>query len=316
MEMKVLITGALGHIGSRLIRDLPQYFDHPEIRMIDNLCTQRYSSLVNLPNPAKFWFVEGDVLKADPSTLVEGANAVVHLAAITDAAGSFQMREKVEHVNYNATRLVAEACLKTNVPMIHVSSTSVYGTQKTVVDEDCPEEDLKPQSPYAETKLREERLLQALGNDQGLRFVTCRFGTICGVSPGMRFHTAVNKFCWQAVMRQPLTVWRTALHQRRPYLDLFDAVRAIAFILQNDIYDGRVYNVLTENRTVDEILGFVRQHIPSLAVTLVDTQIMNQLSYHVRNDRLKATGFIFEGSLAKNIAETVAILKAAGGLND
>ena len=63
----------------------------------------------------------------------------------------------------------------------------------------------------------------------GLRFITCRFGTIFGTSIGMRFHTAVNKFCWQAVIGQPITVWRTALHQYRPYLDLKDAVKAIVY---------------------------------------------------------------------------------------
>lgn len=314
--MRILITGALGHIGSRLIRDLPSLFNGMEIRMIDNLCTQRYSSLMNLPRRATYRFVEGDVLETELSPLLEGVDAVVHLAAITDAAGSFQIREKVEHVNFNATRRVAEACLKARVPLIHLSSTSVYGTQKAQVDESCAEEDLKPQSPYAETKLREERFLEGLFRDQELRFITCRFGTICGVSPGMRFHTAVNKFCWQAVMGQPVTVWRTALHQRRPYLDLGDAVRAVAFILQNRLYDGRIYNVLTENRTVDEILGFIRQHISALALTFVDTQIMNQLSYQVRSDRFKGAGFVSSGSLEKGIAETIAVLKAAGGFRD
>ena len=30
----------------------------------------------------------------------------------------------------------------------------------------------------------------------------------------MRFHTAINKFCWQAVLGQPLTVWTTAKNQQ------------------------------------------------------------------------------------------------------
>ena len=70
----------------------------------------------------------------------------------------------------------------------------------------------------------------------------------------MRFHTAVNKFCWQAVMGQPITVWNTAYDQKRPYLDLFDASRAIAFIIENNIFDGRIYNVLTQNFTVRQVV--------------------------------------------------------------
>ncbi|MEO0250374.1 MAG: SDR family oxidoreductase [candidate division WOR-3 bacterium] len=314
--MRVLITGALGHIGSRLIRDIPGFFRHPEIRMVDNMSTQRYSSLMNLPDTASYRFVEADVLEADLVPIVSGVDAVIHLAAITDAAGSFDIREKVEHVNFNATRRVAEACVGAEVPMIHLSSTSVYGTQEAEVDEECTEEELKPQSPYAETKLREERLLQELGRERGLRFITCRFGTIAGVSPGMRFHTAVNKFCWQAVFGQPVTVWRTALHQRRPYLDLSDAARAVAFILEKGLFDGRVYNVLTDNLTVNEILDFVRKDIPDLTITYVDTRIMNQLSYHVKNDRFKTAGFSFHGSIGTCIGDTIRLLKNAGGRHD
>lgn len=195
--------------------------------------------------------------------------------------------------------------------MINFSSTSVYGTQKEVVDEECSEEDLKPQSPYAETKLREERLLQELGIKQGLNFVTCRFGTIFGVSPGMRFHTAVNKFCWQSVMGQPVTVWRTAFDQKRPYLDLKDAVRAVHFIIDKGLFNRKTYNVLTRNFTVNEIVSAIKVHVPELKVEFVDTQIMNQLSYHVDNSRFMNEGFAYCGELQSGIAETIALLRSA-----
>ena len=41
--MKIVITGALGHIGSRLIREIPAWFEGAEIRMLDNLSSQRYA---------------------------------------------------------------------------------------------------------------------------------------------------------------------------------------------------------------------------------------------------------------------------------
>lgn len=309
--MKIVVTGALGHIGSQAIREIPKAYPDAEIVMVDNLATQRYCSLFNLPEEGKHRFIEADVLETDLDAIMEGADVAIQLAAITDATSSFKNKEQVEHVNYNATVRVAQACSRQKCPMVHISSTSVYGTQREVVDEECSAEELQPQSPYAETKLKEERFLQSLGASGKLRFVICRFGTICGTSPGMRFHTAVNKFCWQAVMGQPLTVWRTALHQKRPYLSLDDAVRAFGFILRNDLFDRRIYNVLTENLTVNSIIQFIEQHMPKLNIRYVDTEIMNQLSYDVSNERLKKQGFEFTGSVKKNIEQTIELLKNA-----
>lgn len=311
--MKIVVTGALGHIGSRLIRELPKLHRGAEIVMVDNMLTQRYPALFDLPAKGRYRFVEGDVLKADLAALFKGSDAVVHLAAITNAEASFDNSAQVEEVNFSGTEKVAQACLETGSALIFPSTTSVYGTQKEVVDENCTPEDLKPQSPYAESKLKAERMLSKLAKSHGLKFVSCRLGTIFGVSPGMRFHTAVNKFCWQAVMGEPITVWRTALNQRRPYLDLGDAVRATAFLIARKCYDGRVYNVVTLNATVNDIVKTISGFVPDLRIKYVDTRIMNQLSYHVANDRFKKLGFVFRGNLKKEIGKTIRWLRAAGG---
>jgi UDP-glucose 4-epimerase len=307
--MKLVVTGALGHIGSRLIRELPRVFSEMEIVLLDNLSTQRYCSLFNLPADGHYHFMEADVLDADLVSVFTGAQAVVHLAAITNAVGSFENQEQVEQVNFIGTQKVAQACLITGSALIFPSTTSVYGTQDGVVDEECLTSDLKPQSPYAESKLKAEQCLQELGKSEGLRFVACRFGTIFGTSIGMRFHTAVNKFCWQAVNGLPLTVWRTAMDQQRPYLDLADAVESIKFILQNDLFDRNIYNVLTLNASVRQIVEVIAKYVPDTAVQYVDTPIMNQLSYHVLNERFKRLGFGFKGDLESGIADTLQLLK-------
>jgi UDP-glucose 4-epimerase len=309
--MKIAITGALGHIGSKLIRELPVTFPGAEIVMIDSMATQRFTSLFNLPETARYRFIEGDILSYDLASLFDGADAVMHLAAITNAAGSFEIKERVERENFACTRCVAEACLKSGAPLIHLSSTSVYGTQKEVVDENCSEEELKPQSPYAETKIREEQFLKCMFDDQGLKNVVCRFGTIFGISPGMRFHTAVNKFCWQAVLGQPITVWTSAYDQKRPYLDLGDAIRAIAFIIRNRIFNGEIYNVLTHNLTVRDVVDVIREWVPDLKIDFVDHEIMNQLSYNVSCEKFKSLGFDYKGGIHKGIRETVELLQNA-----
>jgi nucleoside-diphosphate-sugar epimerase len=309
--MKIVVTGAIGHIGSYLIRDLVVQFPGAEIVMIDNMMTQRFPSLFNLPAIGRYRFLDTDVTSMDLFPVFRDAYAVIHLAAITDAAGSFDKAEELEANNYEATRKVAEACVETDTRLIGLSSTSVYGTHKEVVSEDCSPEELKPQSPYATTKLKEESLIVSLCVNKGLKAILCRFGTIFGVSPGMRFHTAVNKFCWQAVMGQPLSVWRTAYDQKRPYLDLDDASRAIAFIIRNDLFEGRLFNVLTLNATVRQIVDVVCEFIPDLEVSFVDSPVMNQLSYEVSCKRFQDEGFAFSGDLRRGIGKTISLLRCA-----
>ena len=312
--VKIVVTGAIGHIGSYVIRDLGIQFPNAKIVMIDNMMTQRYPSLFNLPTVGNYHFIEGDVNSIDLKMVFSGANVVIHLAAITDAAGSFDRAEELENNNYQSTVKVANACIETGSSLIALSSTSVYGTQNDVVDEDCSEEELQPQSPYATTKLKEEELITKLCKDKGLKAIHCRFGTIFGASAGMRFHTAVNKFCWQAAMGQPISVWSTAYDQKRPYLDLFDASRAISFIIENDIFDGRVYNVLTNNSTVREVVDVIREFVPDLEVGFVDSKIMNQLSYEVLDNRFKSQGFTSAGSLKRGIGETISLLKGSNSV--
>lgn len=309
--MKIVVTGAVGHIGSYLIRDLAVQFPGAEIVMVDNLMTQRFPSLFNLPALAKYRFIEADVTTTDLRPVFQDAHVVVHLAAMTDAAGSFDRAAQVEANNYQATLKVATACSDTGARLIAPSSTSVYGTQNAVVAEDCSPDELKPQSPYAMTKLKEEQLLAQLCADKGLRAISCRFGTIFGASPGMRFHTAVNKFCWQAAMGQPITVWSTAYDQKRPYLDLFDAARAVGFIIRQDLFDGRIYNVLTHNATVRQVADTIREFVPDLQVSFVDSKIMNQLSYEVSCERILSKGFSFAGDLRRAVGETIALLRQA-----
>lgn len=305
MTQRLIVTGALGHIGSALIHAL-QPGEFKEVVLIDDMSAQRYCSLFGLPDGVPFRFIEADVLTVDLEKLLDADSLVIHLAAITDAASSFDKKDQVERVNFDATVRIAEACRQAGAALVFPSTTSVYGVQQDEVDENCALKDLQPQSPYAEAKLRSERWL---ADCAGLRFVTLRLGTIFGTSPGMRFHTAVNKFIWQACAGQPLTVWRTAMHQMRPYLAVDDAVAALRHVWQKKLLDRRIYNVVSTNTTVAKIVEQIQTHIPDLQVNLVDAKIMNQLSYQVSNRRFRDTGFTFSNRQADDIAASVLQLR-------
>ena len=127
--MNILITGCLGHIGSSLIRDLPKLSPDVNIFGLDNLSSQRYCSVFNLPKK-KFHFIEADVRDFSFDDILKSIDVVIHLAAITDATSSFDKAKEVENNNFKSTKVIAEACSKSYTPLICLSSTSVYGTQK------------------------------------------------------------------------------------------------------------------------------------------------------------------------------------------
>ena len=225
MNKKILITGGLGHIGSALLNKLLELSNY-DITVIDNLLTQRYCSLFDTKQPIKFLDKCISELTLDE---LKKFDIVIHLAAITNAAGSFTNKEQTENINLELTDKFITLCDSAGCKFIFPSSTSVYGTSADVVYEDN-DIFLNPQSPYAETKIGIEKKL----NEYKSEYLVLRFGTIFGTSIGMRFHTAINKFCYEASLGNPLTVWRENYNQYRPYLGLNDAIQSIIFFLDNN----------------------------------------------------------------------------------
>lgn len=302
--MKVVITGALGHIGSALIRNADLLAVADELVLIDDLSTQRYTSLFSLPKAAKFHFLQGDIAARLTDEVLEGADAVIHLAGIIDPVGSVSDPGALFGSNLRITQRAVDQCAARGVPMIFVSSTSVYTPSTDSVDESSTE--LSPASPYAQCKLQEESyVLEHLGVGQSMVF---RFGTIFGTSPGMRFHTAVNKFCWQAATGVPIEVWATAMNQTRPYLAVDDAAAALSRAAIERILPGRIINAVTCDVTVEDVLDAIRACGRSPQVELIDSSIMNSLSFSAQTDAAQALGFSFPGDLQTGVRETMALL--------
>ena len=119
----------------------------------------------------------------DPKSLNKFKNIdiIIHCASMTNAEKSFVNKKIMFDNNLNCLKTVLNYCKKNKTKLIHISSTSVYTKQfQKIVDENCEKKFLKPQSPYAEIKLIEEKLL--MKNSNKLRYNTFRFGTITGVS--------------------------------------------------------------------------------------------------------------------------------------
>jgi nucleoside-diphosphate-sugar epimerase len=301
--MKLLITGACGHIGSYVAEHIHKIKEIKETILIDNLKSNRHSSLFNLRKKSKKRFYIRDLNNPKSLNDFKNVDFIIHCASMTNAEKSFGKKNQMFSNNINCLKTVIKYCKSKKVKLIHLSSTSVYGKQADIVDETCEKKYLKPQSPYAQIKIIEENMLKI--ESKKLKYTTFRFGTISGVSKGIRFHTAVNKFCFNAALNEKILVYKTALHQYRPYLSLKDAFKVFKFCINKDFFKNDIYNALSENCTVNQILNKIKKYKKNIKVALVKAEIMNQLSYHVDGSKLKKSGLSLNAKIEKDVEETL-----------
>jgi UDP-glucose 4-epimerase len=305
--MKLIITGASGHIGSFVTENIHKIKKIKKTILIDNLGSGGYRSLFNNATKNNLEFYLRDLNNKRSLDEFKNVDYLIHCASMVNAETSFNREKEMYKNNLNCLKTVINFCKKNKVKLIHISSTSVYGKQAKLVDEKCEKKYLKPKSPYAKIKLVEEEILKK--QDKNLKYITLRFGTIAGVSKGMRFHTAVNKFCLNASINENITVYKTALHQYRPYLSVKDAFKTFKFCIEKNFFDRDTYNVLSGNYTVNQILNKIRKYKKTIKIIFVKSEIMNQLSYHVDNRKLLKKGLSLSNKIENDIKDTLKLLK-------
>jgi nucleoside-diphosphate-sugar epimerase len=294
MSTKILITGGLGHIGSYLINNLPAAYD---VTAVDNMLTNKYNSLFELTRNINF--INCDFIDI-PIDILESTDIILHLAAITDAANP-NNHDEIETINVGLTKLFIDKCAKhSNAKFIFPSSTSVYGVSSKYVTED-DDKFINPQSRYAESKIKIENYLKK----SDVNYTILRLGTIFGVSWGMRFHTAVNKFCYQAALGLPLTVWKQNYDQYRPYLGLSDCRDGILQTINNKS-ERQVFNLITNNYKLDHIVELINS-VKKVNLNMVDTPLLNQHSYKVDTSKIKRLGYHPRSNIYSEIKKTIAL---------
>jgi nucleoside-diphosphate-sugar epimerase len=260
---QILVTGGAGYIGAILGKRL---LDRGyRVRILDRLYWGHgpISSIIE-----QVEVVEADV-RDMPATALDGVDAVIHLAGLSNDPTAEYDPEANWQMNAVATETLGRNCLDRDVErIVFASSCSLYdGLPPGMHDETAP---IEPRGAYATSKrYGEEALLSLVG--EGLCPVVLRNGTVYGYSPRMRFDLVVNTFVKDALLKGQLSLhgggWMW-----RPLVDVRDVADAMIATMEApaDLVRGEIFNVLHSNYQIRELAMLVAGSVQLLgrSVTL------------------------------------------------
>jgi nucleoside-diphosphate-sugar epimerase len=301
--MEITITGGAGYIGSATCAHL--LARGHMVTVLDALVYGAESLLAFAHHP-RFRLLRGDVRNtALLSDAFERADAILHLAAIVGEPACQIDESTAWSVNLEGVRSALEAYRRSSAGrFLFVSTCSNYGiATETIATEETA---LNPLSLYAKSKVEAERLVLA----EGREVCIFRFGTICGLSPRMRFDLLLNDMARAAAKGRPMSLF--APEAWRPLLDIHDAGRAIETYFNAEPCVGRhrVFNVVTENIRKRDLFDLVRRHFPDALINIAE-RATDPRDYRVSGDRIaQELGYRPAGSLEQtflSVAQSVSL---------
>jgi nucleoside-diphosphate-sugar epimerase len=260
--MRVLVTGHDGYIGRALV---PLFTEAGhEVVGLDS-CLYAGCALGAEPDdhcPT----IRRDIRDVEAADL-DGFDAVVHLAAISnDPLGDYRPETTYE-INYQAVDRLAAVAKRMGVPrFLFSSSCSVYGAAGTkMLDETAA---FNPVTPYGKSKILAEEALRRLADDS-FSPVYLRSATAFGVSSRLRGDLVLNNLVGYAYTTGEVLIMSDGTPWR-PLVHIEDIARAFLAALEAplDAVHDEAFNVgrTDENFQVSDIAGIVAEVVPGSRV--------------------------------------------------
>lgn len=293
--MKILITGAAGYIGTKLVSELKK-INH-EITCVDNLMFDQID--LNLLNDKKINFIKGDVRDENLiKDLIKKNDVFIPLAAIVGAPLSAKMPLETEQINFESINFMCKNLSKDQRVIMPVTNSG-YGIGKK--DEMCDENSpLNPISAYGQTKVRAEKVIMERENS-----ISFRLATVFGTSERMRVDLLVNNFTYIAVFEKYLKLYEP--HFRRNYIHILDVVNGLIFGITNfEKLKNNIFNLgLSEaNLTKEQLCKTIQDIIPDFKYEIsLDGKDEDKRDYFVSNEKIEKKGFKAQHSLQSGISE-------------
>ncbi|HVM41679.1 MAG TPA: SDR family oxidoreductase [Acidimicrobiia bacterium] len=282
--MRVLVTGHAGYIGCVLVPMLLE--SGHEVAGLD-ACYFEDCTVGDGPPEVPSWRM--DVRDVNPEHL-EGFDAVVHLAALSNDPLGDLNPECTFDINHRGTVRVARAAKAAGVTRFLVSSScSLYGAHgDDYIDETAA---FRPVTPYGEAKVLAERDVSSLADDD-FSPTFLRNATAYGWSPRLRGDLVLNNLTGYAYatgevfMKSDGSPWRPLVHIEdisRAFVAALEAPREVVHNLAVNV--GRT----EENYRIAEVAAIVEEVVPGSRVVLAESARPDARNYRVNCDRLAET---------------------------
>ena len=205
-----------------------------------------------------------------PEDIVNGVDAVVHLAGISSDAIGNLFEQATLDINYNASvKLAATSKAKGVKSFVFASSCSMYGSA-----DDAPRTEdsaLNPLTSYAKSKVLTEGDLCGMA-DGAFKVTSLRFSTACGMSDRLRLDLVLNDFAAGALSSGRITILSDGTPWR-PLIDVKDMARAIEWAIRRNSADGGDFlavNVGSDGRNyqVKDLAEAVASIVPGVKVAV------------------------------------------------
>lgn len=278
--MKILITGAQGYIGTRLIQicmSSKMNILATDIGFFKN-CT-----LHNYIDPIDIHF--SDLRKFD-FEILRGVDCVIHLGALSnDPLGDFDDKITLD-INYKSTIELAENAKKFGVRrFIFSSSCIMYGSSKTeIVDESS---DLDPKTAYAISKVKAENDLKNLASDN-FSPIFVRNGTIFGYSPRMRIDTVLNSFLFSILIDNKIKILGNG-SPWRPVVHIDDVCRSLIMLttVERELIHNQAFNNGSNelNVTIKSLAEGVTEILNAEPIHILNSEDADQRTYKASFDK-------------------------------
>jgi nucleoside-diphosphate-sugar epimerase len=226
--MRILITGNMGYVGPVVVAHLRQRYPTGELLGFDSgLFADCLMTKGPLPETLLTSQHFGDV-RDFPNALLQGVDAVVHLAAVSNDPIGNRFESATDAINRAASiKLAAQSSAAGVKKFVFASSCSVYGF--AAGDARRESDALNPLTAYARSKVATEEALTQM--DLGGMVTTClRFSTACGMSDRLRLDLVLNDFVACAVTSGEITVLSDG-SPWRPLIDVRDMAWAIEWAI-------------------------------------------------------------------------------------